>query len=363
MDRDLDLDALRRRIRNLDALIQDLVGERLEIARRAGLAKRERGLPVRDLAVERQVVARYREAFEEDGLPELGELLAALVIRHSVMVQEDLPAPTGGDAGTVLLVGGAGRMGRWFARFFTDLGWRVLVHDVAPTEDGLTSVDDPVAAAADVDLVLLTVPPAATGDWLERLRGVAPVVADIGSIKAPFRDRLRELAATQPVGSIHPMWGPDTRLLSGKNLLVVDCGHAAATAYLKKVFEPTAARLHEVGLDDHDRLMAAALNLPHLLSLAFGRALANRGVPSELLVHLGGPTFTKQARVAAEVANENAELYRQIQGLNPHGEEVATALTEAIAAVRTAVADPEAFADLMADEAKALEPFATWWPF
>lgn len=358
-----ELSSLRAQIADLDQRITDCVVKRLALAREAGQVKRALDQPMRNLAVERQVVDRYRRVLGAAGMPEeMGELMASLIIRHSVMVQEELPAISNDSEGTCLLVGGAGRMGRWFTRFFNDLGWRVLIHDRVSPESDLPLVDDLATAANAADLVLITVPPVQTAEVLETLRGCTTVVADVASIKAPFADLATDLARSQPVASIHPMWGPDTRLLSGRNLLLLDCGNAQATTTVQAVFAPTAARVVPLALADHDRLMALALNLPHLLNLAFGHALAGQGVEPQTLGILGGPTFIKQARVCAEVSNESSEIYRQIQDLNPHGEDMALALQAGVAAVREAVGDPTAFAALMRDEAAVLKEFEAWWP-
>lgn len=63
------LDMVRARIDGVDADVIALLAERLRLARRAGEAKRVRGLPVFDAAREADVLRRVATVAHEAGLP------------------------------------------------------------------------------------------------------------------------------------------------------------------------------------------------------------------------------------------------------------------------------------------------------
>lgn len=344
-----ELDEVRAEIRRLDDELAKLVRERVRVARRAGQVKREEGLGLRDHTVERQVVQRMAERFEDEGLDaSTGEDVARLLIGEALRAQEqDELEPAKGRRGRALVVGGAGKMGTWLSRFLNGLGYEVIVHDVAGPLEGFPYTTDLESAAAEVDVVLVSVPPDETAVVLERLRGVDALVLDVASLKTPIEDTLRDMATEQPVASVHPLWGPNTRVLSDKNVLVLDCGHEAATDRARELFELSAARVVEMPLDEHDAVMALTLGLPHALNLAYADVLTESKRGFEALEACGGPTFLKQTSVAAEVTREDPELYRQIQALNDATPAVYEALREAITGLETRLEDPEAFREAM----------------
>jgi chorismate mutase/prephenate dehydrogenase len=176
------------------------------------------------------------------------------------------------------------------------------------------------------------------------------VVFDVGSLKSPLRKGLTALrAAGGNVTSVHPMFGPDTELLSGRHVIFIDLGAPAATAAARALFEPTMATLVEMDLESHDRLIAYVLGLSHALNIAFFTALAESGEASRKLATLSSTTFDAQLGVASRVAAENPDLYFEIQTLNDYGTESLAALLYAVERLRSVVraGDLEAFRLLM----------------
>ena len=57
------------------------------------------------------------------------------------------------------------------------------------------------------------------------------LVFDLGSLKTPLRAGLEALVkAGCRVTSVHPMFGPDTELLSGRHVIFIDLGNKEALA-------------------------------------------------------------------------------------------------------------------------------------
>jgi len=182
---------------------------------------------------------------------------------------------------------------------------------------------------------------------LRRPRGV---VFDVGSLKSPLRAGLMALKSHGcKVTSLHPMFGPDTELLSGRHIVFVDLGSAEALARARELFAPTMAEQVVMSLDDHDRLTAYVLGLSHALNIAFFTALAESGEAAPKLSRMSSTTFDAQLDVAGKVAQESPELYYEIQSLNDYGAESLEALAKAVERIRTAVLsrDHDAFVALM----------------
>lgn len=350
------LDPLRAELGQIDREILGLVAKRQALAQQIGHVKRDAGIPTRDYRQERDVVERARAVAVEHGLtPQLGEELILALIRGSLTVQErDTVATRGGGSGRrVLVIGGCGHMGRWFVRYLGAQGFVVEVADPSGEPPaGTVCYRDWRAATLDHELIVIAAPMLATGEILTALAAAPPsgVVFDVGSLKSPLRDGLRQLrAAGGRVTSVHPMFGPDTELLSGRHVIFIDLGDAGATAAARALFEPTMATLVEMDLESHDRLIAYVLGLSHALNIAFFTALAESGEAAPRLATLSSTTFDSQLGVAARVAKENPDLYFEIQTLNDYGTESLTALLYAVERLRSVVraGDLDGFRALM----------------
>ena len=344
-----DIAALREQIRALDRALVEITAQRLALAKRVGEMKKAQGQPIRNFVVEAEAIRLVHEAARALGVrPELAEELLKLEIAESLRVQEKdrlVRARPQGTVGKALVVGGAGNMGRWFVEFLESKGYETSVADLRGAPPGRPHVADVPAAASAFDVILVATPPSATSDVLRSLHGrTNGLILDIASLKSPVAGALRDLAASgAQVASIHPMWGPSTEILAGRNVAICDVGAPDATRAARKLFEDTAANIVELPLDEHDRAMALVLGLPHAVNLVFGHALASRVGAYASIADLGGPTFQKQVGVSAEVAAENVDLYHEIQKLNPHTPDLLRALLRSLQEFEAAVGDDESF--------------------
>jgi prephenate dehydrogenase len=143
------------------------------------------------------------------------------------------------------------------------------------------------------------------------------VIFDVGSLKSPLRAGLNALKSHGcRVTSLHPMFGPDTELLSGRHVIFVEAGSSEATQAARELFASTMVEQVVMSLDEHDRLIAYVLGLSHALNIAFFTALAESGEAAPRLAKLSSTTFDSQLDVATRVAQESPELYFEIQSLN-----------------------------------------------
>ncbi|MDT8341173.1 MAG: prephenate dehydrogenase/arogenate dehydrogenase family protein [Longimicrobiales bacterium] len=338
------LDELRARLSEVDRELIALAARRQRLAEEIGRDKVESGRPTRDFARERAVLEAARaHALAEGVEPRLAEELIRTLIRSSLARQERdrVAAEARGDGRTALVIGGAGRMGRWVADFLESQGFTVHVADraAAPGEGRFA---DWRAAGLDYDVVVVAAPLAASAAILHELAGARPrgLVFDIGSLKTPLRSGLEALRdAGCRVTSLHPMFGPDTELLSGRHVILVDVGVSEATAEARALFDGTMAERLQMSVDDHDRFIAYVLGLSHALNVAFFTALAGSGEAAPTLARLSSTTFDAQLALAGAVARENPHLYFEIQHLNAYGLSPLDALVDAVGRIRDLVAE------------------------
>jgi chorismate mutase/prephenate dehydrogenase len=357
-ERDLQarLAALRDELDGVDARLIDLAGRRQELVSDIGRLKKAHGRQLRDFKREREVLDGVRRAAESRGLdPALAEDLFQRLIEASLTRQERerLQLARHGHGKRALVIGGAGRMGRWLAAFLDGQGFDVIVADPAVETEGASRFADWREAPTDVAIIAVAAPLRISAAILGELaqRESNALVFDIGSLKTPLAPALRSAAeAGLRVCSVHPMFGPDTQLLSEKHVLLMDVGSAEAVEAARSLFAETLAKVVAIDLDEHDRLMAPVLGLSHALSIVFFTALADSGLPAERLAQLSSTTFDRQLAIARGVAGENPDLYFEIQSLNRHGDGVREVLLQAVQTLIHAIEndDVDAFRHLIA---------------
>ena len=172
--------------------------------------------------------------------PKLADEIITTLIRASLTHQERDRVVAEGKGGgrRALVIGGEGKMGGWFVDFFSSQGFLTVIADPGVTP-GPGRCKDWRQAGTDYDVIVVATPMATSGEILAALAELKPagLIFDIGSLKSPLKHGIAALRkAGCKVASLHPMFGPDTELLSGRHLIFVDTGCAEATAEAKELF-------------------------------------------------------------------------------------------------------------------------------
>jgi prephenate dehydrogenase len=261
--------------------------------------------------------------------------------------------------GECVVVIGAGLVGASIGMALVGTGHRVHLRDRvsshARVAAGLGAGTTDKAAADEVDLVVVAVPPAAIAaailGALERYPSA--VVTDVGSVKGAV---LADLAASgadlsRYVGS-HPMAGSQHAgpLTSTADLFVdrtwVVTPHLTsapdAVARVEQLARDCGGRVIVLDAREHDEAVAQVSHLPQLMSsLTAGRLV---DVPEEHL-RLAGQGI----RDVTRIAGSDPDLWQQIVAAN--AEAVRTellAVQEALAGLVAVLDDPEAVREFIA---------------
>jgi chorismate mutase/prephenate dehydrogenase len=332
------LEKWRGDIGQIDEQLIELIARRLELAEKIGLEKRRTKSPIRDWSIEKDVLERARRCAERLQVPaDLVTAIMAKLIGESCARQEGLPL-VGQERSSdqVLVIGGKGRMGSWFARFFRNQGRQVAVIDPAGPLPGFPSFQDLSQACRWATLILLATPLASSPGVYQELIDLAPdgVICDIASIKSGLIDRIREArSAGLRVASLHPLFGPDTRILSDKIICLCDCDNRSSLEKLRQLLGETSAQLVELPLEHHDRLMTYILGLSHVINIIFAQTLASSGLNYGELSQVASTTFLRQMDTTRSVVTENPKLYFEIQRANPFSEELFDRLRAALESI------------------------------
>ena len=337
------LDALREELDAVDAELVAAMGRRLTLVEQIGAIKKGHGHQTRDFRREKIVLEKAAEAARRAGVdPALATDVLKRLIRSSLQEQERFRLRDGaqGAGKRALIVGGAGRMGRWFDAFFHSQGFAVDIVDPA-ADAALPNVYPSLdASGTDHDVIVLATTLQLTARLLEQLRDRAPagLVFDIGSLKSPLAPPLRALADSGVrATSLHPMFGPSTRLLAGRHIIFCDAGHAEATQSARALFAQTMASCVDMSLEAHDQLIAYVLGLSHLVNIAFADCLARSGIDAGVLGSISSPTYDAQREMGETVVSENPDLYFEIQRLNDFGAAALDGLEASVMRLRDAV--------------------------
>ena len=263
-----------------------------------------------------------------------------------------MQAQGAGSGRSALVIGGAGKMGRWFARFLASQGFAVEIADPAGAPPGFTAPGRLARQRAQARLHRDRDAARHHRQDPARARHAAPegVIFDVGSLKSPAARRPpRAQVAGCRVTSLHPMFGPDTELLSGRHVIFVEVGSAEATAAARELFASTMVEQVVMSLDEHDRLIAYVLGLSHALNIAFFTALAESGEAAPRLATAVVDHVRLAARRGREGrAGEPGPVFR-----NPESQRlryrIARGAAQAVERLRSAVISQnfESFAALM----------------
>lgn len=226
----------------------------------------------------------------------------------------------------VAIIGGAGKMGRWFTRYFVQQRHDVTISDIDEVNArrfarslGIRLSHNNSEAAGSADLIAVCTPitavPKVIKEILDDLNPSAAVM-EISSVKSPVMPIMKKIALVgRRVLSVHPLFGPGVEDPSGERIALVPIYDAASEIDFAKQLFPNL-EIILVDLERHDHAMALTLSLTHFINIVLASMLAKENV--EELKNLGGTTFTMQLLLSESIMTENPKLCASIQMSNPY---------------------------------------------
>lgn len=201
-----ELTALRDQIDEVDKALLDLLARRMALVAEVGEVKSKYGLPIYVPEREASMLASRRKEAQALGVsPDLIEDVLRRVMRESYSSENDKGFKTlCPSLRPVVIVGGAGQMGRLFEKMLTLSGYQVRILE---KEDWAHAPE----LMKDAGMVIVSVPIHVTEQIIGKLPALPKdcILVDLASVKnGPLQAMLA--AHTGPVLGLHPMFGPDS---------------------------------------------------------------------------------------------------------------------------------------------------------
>ncbi len=298
---------LRTQIDQADDELVAVLARRAALTAEVGALKSRHGLPLYVPEREAQLLAARREKAATAGVdPDLIEDILRRVMRESYSSQEaDFPA-AGDRSRAVVIIGGAGALGRCLASFFTRSGYSVRIFEKDDWEQAPTLL-------ADAGLVLVAVPIEHTCAVIAKLPKLPNdcILADITSIKqAPLAAMLGVHAG--PVVGLHPMFGPDIKSLAKQVVVVCPGRDSERCQWLIDQFGIWGSVLREELPDRHDRAMELIQAMRHFTSMVYGIFLQRENADLDELMRLSSPIYRLELAMVGRLFAQAPELYADI---------------------------------------------------
>jgi prephenate dehydrogenase len=233
---------------------------------------------------------------------------------------------------------GAGKMGRWFTKFFLEEGDSVIVSSRNKKEllrirdEYAVEIADNVNAVKIADRVLICVPIDNFENVVREIHShVRPeqVLMDICSIKETPVKIMHNYIKTGTTLGTHPVFGPGVESIRGQNFILTPISKKEKkfAQNFKSWLEERQANVFIMSPKKHDELMSVVLGFPHFLGLVVCDTLLN--CPNFLETKkVAGASYKMLLTFAEAVVSEETEFYTSLQMNLPEIEKIEVSFLE-----------------------------------
>jgi len=308
------LNTLREGIDELDSQLVELLAKRSALTTQVGQIKAEAGMPVYVPEREKALITSRRAQAEAQGVsPDLTEDLLRRIMRESYHTQNNRYRCVNPSLGQVVVIGGAGALGKVFVGLFERSGYQVTVVEQEDWQSG-----DAQQTLSQAALVIVAVPINVTEHVIAQLTMLPEdcILADITSIKdKPLKAMLE--AHQGPVVGLHPMFGPDAPGMIKQVVVVCDGRQQQRYRWLIDQMRIWGATIHKSTSQEHDKAMAYIQVMRHFNTFVYGAHLKGENPDLESLTMFSSPIYRLELAMVGRLFAQAPALYADIIFNNP----------------------------------------------
>ena len=223
----------------------------------------------------------------------------------------------------IAIIGGSGKMGRWFASRLMREGKEVVItgrNEQKLREAGLqigVEIATNEDAVKSADIVVLSVP---IDSFEEVVKQISPFtrsgqkIIDVTSVKVMPVEVMHRYIKRGVILGTHPVFGPGARGIAHQNFVLTPTNkdESALAEEAKNYLEARGGKVTLMTPDEHDKMMAVVLGLAHFISIVSADTLAGfYNLP--LMRAVGGSTYKVWLTLVESVISEDPELYASLQ--------------------------------------------------
>jgi prephenate dehydrogenase len=218
---------------------------------------------------------------------------------------------------------GAGRMGKWFTKFFLEQGFKVVVSDKdwkklqRLREELNVEIADNVKAVESADRILVCVPIDNFEDVIREISvHIKPghEVMDICSVKEHPVNIMHKYISNAVTLGTHPMFGPGAKSVKGQNFILTPTNAKEQTLArdFGKWLESKGANVLFMTPKEHDKIMSIVIGLPLFLCHVVCDTLLSSG-EFEKAKDVSGVSYRLLLKLIEAVVSEETELSASVQ--------------------------------------------------
>ena len=248
----------------------------------------------------------------EEEIVALKPLLASIGISHELALESiannsrTIPANLSKNSvrpRKVTIIGGKGRMGRFFAEQLTIAGHYVQIL-------GRQDWEQAPFLLGEAELVLISVPIEQTSEIIERTTSyIAPTtaIADITSIKTKPVEKMLACHKGAVMG-LHPMFGPNKNSFNRQKIVVCHGRDRDSFQWLLDFMAERGGELIYCQPQEHDRLMAIVQAVRHFSQFGFGVFLKTERVDRERSLSVASPNYRSEYEALERFFQQNSSM-------------------------------------------------------
>ncbi len=230
------------------------------------------------------------------------------------------------------IVGGTGKTGLQFARFFKRKGYRVAIshYDKNKAErvakkNNLVGKND-YEIIKDCNVVFFSLPLEKTEKIIKELAPLARpgmLLSDFTSLKVrPLKVMLKTSKSGVNVIGLHPLFGPSVRKFEGQTIAVVPGRGKKYLKWLKNLFSDEGMKVKVCTAEEHDKMMAVVQCLTHFSSIVTADALRRLSIDVKESLKFASPLYRIKMDISGRILSQDPALYSSIQILNSYSKKV-----------------------------------------